>query len=293
MSYVLKTHKTINVDDVHCSLSVCGVDVPLSEAVAIDQWHQSLPTKISVTISLELSAILGHLGLKEDAKLGLYLTAMSDTGRKIVSAPSDVADNGAECDFLIEPHQLAGRMRLEVHIFCLEEGTNPGEFSPKSLDILATWEFKCELEGELPRGAIEEVDFDGDYRNALWQITKSLPSEPEDWRFADLSSCIRITLNGRFYREIGDQTSYSLALAGDFVWAIIEAALSDRNTLEYILNYTETESGTLLSTCSSAVRAVFGTEDVGEILFKFERQMSLMKSKAQSISSSIVGGANG
>ena len=293
MSYTLKTHKTVDPSALTCSVSVCELDVPISETVVIESWHQSLPTRVSARISLRLSTVLSSLDLKPDAKLGVFISARSEAGRKMVSQPEIVADNGAECILLVEPHQLAGKMTIDVNLFCQDSGSEAGQFAPKPLDIVSSWEFKCELEGDLPRGAIEELDFDGDHKNALWQITKALPSEPEDWRFADLSSCIRITLNSKLYRTIGDQPAYSLALAGDFVWAILEASLTDMSTLEFVLENAAGECGTLVSTCASAVRSVFGTDDLSDIFFKFERQPSLMKSKAQSVSSSILGDLNG
>ncbi len=284
----LKPYLTLTNEDVAFSATIDNVDLLAESPTQLPEWHADVELTLNVTVALDLHEAATKLKLSHLAPtFALFATAHSTaTGFKWVSNLISLSD-GEESGSWVLPAGVFGKdLHVTAGLIVRDRSADDSPLAPPTNAILIEKNFLCELEGSLSRAAVEVFDFQGDLEESLWEIALNLPKEPEDWKIADLSSCITVRLNRAKFNQLGSESSYNKALAADFMSAIIDASLSNEEVARALLNDFQPEDpGSLFLTCRSALAALFGDQDYETVMLTYSRNRQHHRAKIQAISS--------
>ena len=232
------------------------------EAIQVEHWHQSAATQIVATIEIDTKKTLADIGLGEDASLGGYVTAFSRlTKIKSVSQIFNIDSGNVEIVLDVSERSSGGYLLLEVVIICQDQGLSAQPLSPNTFDVLATWNYVAELEGDSPRANVQLVNFEGVKEKALWEIVSFPPEELEDWKFASISSVIQVNLSADAYLKLKSDSVYQIQYCVDFMWEAIVLATYSEEILTSVFRDSENSPGSLIRTCAEIIKSVFGHQE--------------------------------
>jgi hypothetical protein len=136
---------------------------------------------------------------------------------------------------------------------------------------------------------VQEDFTEASIKNAMWLIDTSFPSELEEWLTADISTSVVVRLNSAKWEFLGSETAYHRALHADFIFAMIEGALSDEDIAKELIEPSQaTGQGSLWVTAQQFLRNVFGDSDLFSIQNDFSKRRSTVRTKIQSVAADIL-----
>lgn len=283
---------TVDPSDVAWSLNVGGVDMVPSLAVALEDWHPGSSLEVQLGVDFDHDSIGATLSLQDSEPMyGVYLTAYSPgTGFKWVSDVYEVEKGSAEVKLSLPSHVFSQVLRIETLLLIRSRRLDGPILAPPINAIFARTQYVCELEGTLSRPTVVRETFtDGSTKNAMWVIDTSFPSELEEWLTADISTSVVVRLNSAKLEQLGSETSYHRALHSDFVFAMIEGALSDEDLAKELIEANQaTGQGSLWVTAQQCLRIVFGDSDLFSIQNDFSKRRSAVRSKIQSVAADVL-----
>ena len=283
---------TLDPSAVAWSLNVGGVELLADIPIALESWHPGASLEVEFDLEFDHDIITESLSLQElDPKYGVYLSAYSPgTGFKWVSEVYEVANGSAGVRLSLPPHVFALNLKLEALLVILSRQSGGPILAPPVNAVCARTQYVCELEGALSRPTVVREDFtDAGIKNAMWLIDTIFPSELEEWFTADISTSVIVRLNTSKLDQLGSETSYRRALHSDFVFAMIEGALSDEEIAKELIEANQaTGKGSLWVTAQQCIRNVFGDSDYFSIQNEFSKRRSAVRSKIQSVAADIL-----
>lgn len=284
----LKPYLTLKSEDVAFSATMDNVDLLTDSSTQLPEWHAGAELTLNVTVALDLNEAASKLKLSRlSPTFALFATAHSTaTGFKWVSDRISLSDGEGSGNWVLPAGVFGRDLQVTVGLMLRERGEGDISLAPPTNAILIEQNFLCELEGSLSRAAVEVLDFQDDLEESLWEIALNLPQEAEDWKIADLSSCITVRLNRAKFSQLGSESSYNRALAADFMSAIVDASLSHEEVARALLSVYQPENpGSLFLTCRSALAALFGEQDYETVMLMHSRNRPHLRAKIQAISS--------
>jgi hypothetical protein len=283
---------TIDPSAVAWSLNIGGVDMDPHLPVAVEDWHPGASLEVQLGVEFDHGSISANLSLQDsEPKYGLYLTAYSPgTGFKWVSDVYEVENGSAEVKLSLPPHVFSLNLKLEALLVILSRQSGGPVLAPPVNAVCARSQYVCELEGALSRPTVVRENFtESSLKNAMWLIDTSFPSELEEWLTADISTSVVVRLNSAKLEQLGSETAYHRALHSDFIFAMIEGALSDDDIAKELIEANQaTGQGSLWITAQQCLRNVFGDSDLFSIQNDFSKRRSAVRSKIQSVAADIL-----
>jgi hypothetical protein len=243
---------------------------------------------MQVSVAFDEIQASAYLNLDERTPIfAIFATAHSAaTGFKWVSTLQEVKDGEANANWVLPAGVFARDLTINVGVMLKSRTSSTEHLAPPINGILMDSTYLCELEGSLSRAAVEVFDFEGDLEESLWEIYMNLPREVGDWEIADLSSCISVRLNKQKYHQLGSEAAYNKALAGEFLSAIVDAALSEPEVARNLLSDSQPQdAGSLFKSCRSALTAVFGDQDYETVMMMYSRNRQHHRARIQAIAS--------
>jgi hypothetical protein len=283
---------TIDQSAVVWTLNIGGVDMAPNLPVALEAWHPGASLEVQLGLDFDHDSISANLSLQDsEPTYGLYLTAYSPgTGFKWVSDVYEVSTGSAEVRLSLPPQVFSHVLRIETLLIILSRKLDGPILAPPINTICARAQYVCELEGTLSRPTVVQENFtDASMKNAMWLIDTNFPLELEEWLTADISTSVVVRLNSAKLEQLGSETAYHRALHSDFVFAMIEGALSDDDIAKELVDSNQaTGQGSLWVTAQQCLRNVFGDSDLFSIQNDFSKRRSAVRSKIQSVSADIL-----
>lgn len=283
---------TIDPRAVAWSLTMGGVDLAPDIPVALEDWHPGSSLEVEFGVDFDHDSICKDLSLQaSEPTFGIYLTAYSPgTGFKWISDVYEVATRSAEVKLSLPPHVFSQVLKIDALLVVLSRKLDGPILSPPLNAVCARTQYICELEGALSRPTVVRENFtDASIQNAMWLIDTSFPSELEEWLTADISTSVVVRLNSSKLEQLGSETAYRRALHSDFVFAMIEGALSDEDIAKELIEANQaTGKGSLWVTAQQCLRNVFGDSDFFSIQNDFSKRRPAVRSKIQSVAADIL-----
>ena len=283
---------TLDSSAVAWSLNVGGVELLADLPVALESWHPGASLEVELGVEFAHDDISSSLSVQElNPTYGVYLTAYSPgTGFKWVSHVYEVANGSAEVKLSLPPHVFSLNLKIEALLVILSRQSGGPILAPPVNAVCARNQYVCELEGSLSRPTVVREYFtDAAIKNAMWLIDTSFPSELEEWSIADISTSVIVRLNSSKLDQLGSETAYRRALHSDFIFAVIEGALSDEDIAKELIEANQIlGKGSLWVTAQQCIRNVFGDSDFFSIRHDFSKRRSVLRSKIQSLAADIL-----
>lgn len=229
------------------------------EPIRVEHWHQAEVTKIEGSLELDLRAALADMELGSDASIGVYVTAFSRL-TKIKSVSEIVTLVSGSNTFMLDlmDRTMGGYLVVEVVVVCLDPGASSSPLSPSSFDVIETWDFLAELEGDSPRANVQLVKFEGLKEKALWEITSTVPEDLDEWRFASVSTAIQVNLSVESYAKIQSDPMYQMQYCVDFMWESLLLIVQNEDALSMAMTELNQCPGSLIQTSARVVHSIFG-----------------------------------
>jgi hypothetical protein len=283
---------TLDPSTVVWSLTVAGVNMAPDLPVALEDWHPGSSLEVEFGVDFDHDSICQDLSLQDsEPTYGIFLTAYSPgTGFKWVSDVCEVATGSAEVTLSLPSHVFSQVLKIELLLVVLSRKLEGPILAPPLHAVCARIQYVCELEGALSRPTVVKENFtEASIQNAMWLIDTSFPSELEEWFTADISTSVVVRLNSSKLEQLGSETAYRRALHSDFVFAILEGALSDEDIARELIETNQaTGRGSLWVTAQQCLRNVFGDSDFFSIQNDFSKRRSTVRSKIQSVAADIL-----
>jgi hypothetical protein len=262
------------------------------EPIRVEHWHQAEVTKIEGNLDLDLKAALEEMELGSDASIAVYVTVFSRlTKIKSVSeiVPLVSGSNAFALD-LVE-RTMGGYLVVEVVVVCVDPGASASPLSPSSFDVLETWDFLAELEGDSPRANVQLVKFEGLKEKALWEITSTVPEDLDEWRFASVSTAIQVNLSSASYAKIQSDPMYQLQYCVDFMWESLLMIVQNEDALSMAMTDLSQCPGSLIKTSARVVHSIFGNSQplYADILYYVQNKPSHVRAILQDRAARLVG----